>query len=70
MELTKNERETLLLAIGTATDKETQVIEKLKGEVRHVGITAAIVERTKYLAALDRLKKKLTRSIDARPSVC
>jgi hypothetical protein len=47
-----------LLAIATAADKERHAIESLQTEVKFVGVTSTIEQRTKYLAALDRLLGK------------
>jgi hypothetical protein len=60
MELTKSERQTLLLAVGVALDKENQALQSLQSQVRTLGINAAIEARIKHVAELDRLRGRLS----------
>jgi len=61
MELTKRETQLLLLAIGSAIEKEKAAIDGLKTErQKALGIQEAIVERSRNIADLDRIRKRLT----------
>ena len=60
IELTKRETQVLLYAVGLALEKERKAVEMLNRETHALGITQAIVERTKQLAELDRLRERLT----------
>jgi hypothetical protein len=58
MTFTKRETQILVLAIGTAIDKETRAIEGLKTEVRQLGIKAAIDERNRHVGEIKRLRDR------------
>jgi hypothetical protein len=59
IELTKRECQVLVLAIGTAIDKERHAIESLAREMRRRDIALAITERTAHVKELDRLRGRL-----------
>lgn len=57
--LTRPEVQTLVLAIGTAIQKESDAVHRLQTEARRDGIANAIAERTKLIADLDGLRRRL-----------
>jgi hypothetical protein len=59
MDLTKRETQVLILAIGAAIERETNVLNSLKREIRQMDTTRAISERTKYVVELGRLRDRL-----------
>jgi hypothetical protein len=60
MDLTKRETQVLVLAIGTAIQKEKAALDGLKIEIPELGIRQAIAERSRNIADLDRIRKRLT----------
>ena len=59
MELTKREKQILVLAISLAIEKETQALESLRRQVRQLDMSKAISERTKYVEELSQLRGRL-----------
>jgi len=63
MQLTKTETRLLVIAIGTAIEKENRALEALKREVQQLGIRATIAERTRCIRELDRLRERIRSEI-------
>jgi hypothetical protein len=59
MDLTKRETQVLVLAIGTAIEKEKSALDGLKTEIPELGIKQAIAERSRNIAELDGIRKRL-----------
>jgi hypothetical protein len=63
MELTKAETTTLILALGTAIEKETHSLQDLIREnIEAEGMANVIQERQRHLANLDQLRRRFIES--------
>ena len=63
MELTKAETTTLILALGTAIEKETHTLQDLiKENIEAEGMANVIQERQRHLANLGQLRRRFIES--------